>query len=259
MLFQPTRDAYIEALPKRPLRILVGCEFSGRVRDAFIARGHDAISCDLLDTDLPGPHIKGDLLHQLERPWDLIVCFPSCQFLCASGLWRCRPEHDPEGVRWHQREESLRFVRAILNAPNCPRIAVENPNGCISTRLYWDEEYGSFEIRSYAEALAAKGKAKTSLPRSQEIQPYEYGHPESKTTCLWLKNLPLLTPTNVLKIEEHGKWHPDPGIWRWQNQTVSGQSALGENKDGTRWKIRSLTYANIALEMARAWSPDLTL
>jgi hypothetical protein len=262
MLHQPTPAAYLKGLPKRPLRVLVACEFSGRVRDAFIARGHDAISCDLLDTDAPGPHIMGDLIHLLRQPWDLIIGFPPCTYLCASALWRCLPQHDPEGERWHAREDSLRFVRAILNA-NSPRISLENPTGCISTRLYWDEEFGDFEIRSYADALAAKGKHKTSLPASQIVHPHEYGHPESKTTNLWLKNLPLLEPTNILKIEEHGKWHPPangkPGVWRWLNQTVSGQSALGENAQGTRWKIRSLTYQGIADAMAARWSPDLTL
>lgn len=205
---------------------------------------------------MPGPHIKGDLLHHLKQDWDLVVCFPSCQYLCSSGLWRCLPKHDPEGIRWHQKEEALEFVRAIMNC-NAPRIAVENPTGCISTRLYRDDQLGTIEIRSHGDALAAKGRDKTSLPASQVIQPFEFGHPESKTTCLWLKGLPLLEPTDVLKIEEHGRWHADPGVWRWLNQTVSGQSALGENKDGTRWKQRSLTYSNIALTMAARWSPDL--
>jgi hypothetical protein len=254
MLSTPSLSDYQKALPKRPMRVLVACEFSGRVRDAFIARGHDAVSCDLLDTGMPGPHIMGDVLHHLRQPWDLVIGFPPCTYLCSSALWRCLPKHDPEGVRWHSREDALEFVAAIANA-NSPRIAWENPIGCISTRLFWDDIMDEFAIHPPHQTSKAP-----SLPASQVIQPFEFGHPESKSTCLWLQNLPLLEPTNILKIEEHGKWHPPangkPGVWRWLNQTVSGQSLLGEDAAGTRWKRRSLTYQGVADAMAARWSLD---
>lgn len=256
-LRQPSLAEYRKTLPKRPMRILVGCEFSGRVRDAFIARGHDAISCDLLDTDQPGPHIMGDLLYHLQQPWDLIVAFPPCTYLASSQLWRCLPHHDPEGERWHNREESLEFVRNIANA-NSKRICFENPIGCIGTRLVWDDDMEEAVVRSYQEAEEARGKAKTSFPPAQVVQPFEYGHPESKSTCLWLRGLPQLEPTNVLKIEEHGYWHEGEQCWRWQNQTGKGGNKLGENAQGTRWKIRSLTYQGIADAMAERFSLDLT-
>lgn len=254
---QPALEEYRRNLPKRPMHILVACEFSGRVRDRFIARGHDAVSCDLLDTDSPGPHIKGDVVHLLRQPWDLIVAFPPCTFVTSSQLWRCLPHHDPEGERWHLREEALRFNREILNT-NCPRIAMENPVGCISTRLQWDPRLEAFEVRDYHEAEAAKGKAKVTCPPAQIVQPFEYGNPESKSTCLWLKGLPLLTPTNLLDITEHGYYHEGEKCWRWQNQTGKGGNKLGENKDKTRWKIRSLTYSGIADAIAETWSLDLT-
>lgn len=254
----PSLADYRKALPKGPMRILVACEFSGRVRDAFIARGHDAVSCDLLDTDKPGPHVKGDVLHLLKQQWDLVVAFPPCTYVTASQLWRCLPAHDPDGERWHLREESLRFILEVLSA-NTKRLAMENPIGCISTRLYWDEVLEEFAIRSYQEAEEAKGKAKASLAPSQIIRPWEYGHPEAKETCLWLKGLPQLEPTHVLNIEEHGYWHEGEQCWRWLNQTGKGYNKLGETKDKTRWKIRSLTYQGIADAMAERWSLNLTL
>ena len=193
------------------MKVLVACEYSGRVRDAFTARGHEAVSCDLLPSDAPGgEHYQGDVRDILGLGWDLLVAFPPCTYLCSSGLhWNTRR---PE--RAQQTEEALAFVRLLLDAP-VPRVALENPVGCISTRIRKPD---------------------------QVIQPWQFGDPESKTTCLWLKGLPLLRPTNVLPLPPGG---------RWANQTASGQNKLGPSAD--RWKLRSATYPGIAAAMADQW------
>lgn len=140
------------------MRVLVACEFSGIVRDAFIAAGHDAVSCDLLPTERPGPHHQGDVLPLLSQGWDMMIAHPPCTYLCSSGLhWNTRR---PE--RAILTEEALLFVRTLLDAP-IPRIALENPVGCISTRIRKPE---------------------------QIIQPWMFGEDASKGTCLWLKGLP---------------------------------------------------------------------
>jgi len=192
------------------MKVLIGCEFSGTVRDAFKAKGHDAWSCDLLDTKVGGNHIKGDLLKILGDGWDLAIFHPPCTYLCSSGLhWNKRK---PE--RQKQTEQAIDFVRKLLDAP-IERIALENPIGCISTRVRKPD---------------------------QIIQPFQFGHAESKSTCLWLKNLPLLNPTNVLSIPECGYWN---------NQTPSRQNKLGPSDN--RWKLRSITYQGFADAMANQW------
>lgn len=191
------------------MKVLVACEYSGAVRDAFIAEGHDAMSCDLLPTDVPGPHYQGSVLDILDDGWDLMVAHPPCTHLCVSGLhWNNR------GRGWQGTEDALEFFRLLLNA-DIPRIAIENPIGIASTRI---------------------------RPADQTIQPWQFGHPESKATQLWLKGLPLLKPTNILKKPESG---------RWENQTASGQNKLPPSAD--RWKIRSATYQGIAQAMAKQW------
>lgn len=192
------------------MRVLVACEYSGAVRDAFIRRGHEAVSCDLLPTDVPGPHYEGDVKDIIAQGWDLMIAHPPCTYLCSSGLhWNTkRPE------RAAQTEEALEFVQYLLNAP-VERIALENPIGCISSRIRKPD---------------------------QIIQPWQFGHAESKATCLWLKNLPLLVPTNILE---------KPAGGRWDNQTASGQNKLPPSAD--RWKIRSATYAGIAEAIAEQW------
>ena len=196
------------------LRVLVACEYSGAVRDAFSARGFDATSCDLLPTESPGKHIQGDVREIMNRGWDMMIAHPPCTYLCSSGLhWnRRRPE------RAKQTEDALDFVRLLLDAP-IPHIALENPIGCISTRI---------------------------RPPTQTIQPWQFGHAESKATCLWLKNLPKLTPTEIMTKPERGYW---------DNQTPSGQNNLGPSAD--RWKVRSATYAGIASAIAEQWSSFL--
>lgn len=201
------------------MRVLVACEFSGTVRDAFIALGHEAMSCDLLETEAPGPHYKGDVRDVLvPGRWDLMVAHPPCTFLCSSGLhWNTRRNAAGELVypqRVAETEASLDFVRMLLSAP-VPRIALENPIGCISSRIRKPD---------------------------QIIQPFQFGHPESKQTCLWLVGLPKLVPTEVLE---------KPASGYWANQTPSGQNKLGPSDD--RWKERSKTYSGIARAIAAQW------
>jgi len=191
------------------IKILIACERSGVVRDAFNALGHDAWSCDLVDS--PGNHIVGNAISvAVLYRWDMMIAHPPCTYLCSSGLhWnKRRPE------RVSMTEDAVRFVFELMEAP-IHRIAIENPVGCISTRIRKPE---------------------------QIVQPWQFGHPESKATCLWLKNLPPLVHTNVLGLPECGHWN---------NQTPSGQNKLGPSKD--RWMKRSLTYQGIADAMAEQW------
>ena len=193
------------------MKILIACEYSGRVRDAFIARGHDAMSCDLLPTDALGPHYQGDVFDVINDGWDLMVAHPPCTYLSVSGMhWTTRGLRDPQLT-----EDALAFVQRLMDAP-VERIAVENPISVISSRIRKPD---------------------------QIIQPWWFGHDASKKTCLWLKNLPLLTPTDML---------PGDVKTRRGNQTASGQNKLPPSKD--RWKIRSETYQGIANAMAAQWS-----
>jgi hypothetical protein len=192
-------------------RLLVACEYSGRVRDAFAAKGWDAWSCDLLPTDTPGNHYQGPVEDLINKNWDMLIAFPPCTYLCASGMhWTTRGKRDPQLT-----EDALSFVQLLLNAP-IQKIAIENPVGIISTRI---------------------------RKPNCIIQPYQFGHPESKRTCLWLKNLPVLQPTVICE---------KPAAGHWNNQTPSGQNRLGPSSD--RWKERSKTYPGIAAAMALQWS-----
>ena len=195
---------------------MVACEYSGTVRDAFIAAGHDAMSCDLLPTEKPGPHYQGDVRDVLNDGWDLMIAHPDCTYLCSSGLhWNKRVPGRAEKT-----EASLEFVRLLMDAP-IPRIAIENPMGCIGTRI---------------------------KKASQYIHPHEYGHDASKKTGLWLKGLLPLKPTQ--KIEP--RWVNDKP--RWANQTGSGQNKLPPGPD--RWKDRARTYQGWADAMADQWGRD---
>jgi len=185
------------------MRVLVACEFSGIVRDAFIARGHDAMSCDLFPTERTGPHYQGDIRDVLGDGWDLMVAHPPCTHLAVSG------------ARWFslkrtEQAEALAFVRLLLDAP-IPRIALENPVSIISSRIRRPD---------------------------QVIQPWMFGHEESKATCLWLKHLPPLYHTRLMAV-------------RNRNLTPSGQNKLGPSPD--RWRERSRTYPGIAEAMAAQW------
>ena len=180
------------------MKVLVACEYSGRVRDAFIAGGHEAMSCDLLPTDAPGPHYQGDVRDILGDGWDLMVPHPPCTHLAVSG------------ARWfkervQEQAEALGFVRLLMAAP-IPSIAIENPISIISSKIRKPD---------------------------QVIQPWQFGHGETKATCLWLKNLPKLTPTKIVDGRENRIHRMPPSA--------------------DRWKKRSETYQGIASAMAQQW------
>ena len=201
------------------MRVLVACEFSGTVRDAFIREGHEAMSCDLLPSESSGPHHQGDVRNVLGNRWDLMIAHPPCTYLAVSGMhWTTRGMRDPQLT-----EDALGFVRLLMNAP-IKRICVENPVSVISSRIRKPD---------------------------QIIQPYEYGHDASKKTCLWLKNLPKLQPTKMIEprivTTPSGKTAK-----RWGNQCSNyGQDSLPPSPD--RWKLRSATYLGIAEAMAKQW------
>lgn len=195
------------------MRVLVACEHSGIVRDAFAARGHDAWSCDLLPCESGGQHYQCDVLQVLCYGWDLLIAHPPCTYLAVSGMhWTTRGKRDRKLT-----DDALLFARRLLQAPIC-RVAVENPVSIISTKI---------------------------RPPDQVIQPYQFGHDASKKTCLWLKNLPPLRPTSYVPPRLVN------GKPRWSNQTDNGQNKLPPTKD--RWKIRSQTYRGIAEAMASQW------
>ena len=180
------------------MRVLIACEFSGRVRDAFAALGHDAWSCDILPTESPGNHLQEDVLGVLDRGWDLMIAHPPCTHLAVSGARHFK-------YKVTEQADALEFVRALMQAP-IPKIAIENPIGVISSKI---------------------------IKPTQIIQPWQFGHGETKATCLWLTNLPKLVPTNIVE-------------GRAQNI-----HKMPPSKD--RWKLRSLTYPGIASAMAAQW------
>jgi hypothetical protein len=192
------------------MKILIACEFSGIVREAFRERGHEAYSCDLISSELPGHHIINDVYNVIhnpysKRPWDMMIAFPPCTHLAVSG------------ARWFkdkrkEQHDALTFVQMLMNAP-IERICIENPVSIISSVIRKPD---------------------------QIIQPWMFGHRETKTTCLWLKNLPNLTPTDIISSDN-----------RRDNLTPSGQNKLGPSP--TRWKERSRTYTGIAKAMAEQW------
>lgn len=179
------------------MRVLVACEFSGIVRDAFIRHGHDAVSVDLLPSELPGPHIIGDVLEVMSPRWDMMIAFPPCTYLCRSGAWR------HSGTQ--NQRDSLEFVRKLLFS-DINYIALENPVGAISSNI---------------------------RKPTQIIQPWQFGHGETKTTCLWLKNLPILNYTRIVPGRASRVWQEPPHDYRWKN--------------------RSRTLKGIANAMAHQW------
>lgn len=200
------------------MKILIACEYSGKVRDSFRQRGHEAVSCDLLPTDVPGPHYQGDVFDIINDGWDMMIGFPPCTYVCVSGLhWNKKVPG-----RQQKTDEAIEFFKKLLSV-DIPHIALENPVGCLSTYVRKPD---------------------------QIIQPYQFGDDASKKTCLWLKNLPLLRPTKYIEPRIVD------GKPRWSNQTDSGQNNLTPTED--RWKIRSETYTGIANAMADQWSENLT-
>ena len=254
------------------MKVLVACEYSGTVRDAFNAKGHQAFSCDLLPTDVPGRHYTGDVFDIIHQGWDLMIAHPPCTYLSVSGMhWTARGLRDPQLT-----EDALQFVKRLMDAP-IPQICIENPVSVISSRIRKPD---------------------------QIIHPWMFGDDASKKTCLWLKNFSPLRVTNPKKVvppidyqlvttamdceqcecceepyclihnihysdcpcmgptedgvtyvQQDGvlfgtKKNPAPKL-RWGNQTGSGQNKLPPSKD--RWKIRSKTYSGIAQAMAEQW------
>ena len=204
------------------MRVLIACEFSGIVREAFNSiAGVYAISCDLLPAEdgRVDFHYQGDVRDILCDAWDMMIAFPDCTYLCGSGIhWNNR------GRGWEKTEKALQFVQFLLEAP-IERIAIENPVGIISTRIRRPDQY---------------------------IQPYDFGHNASKKTGLWLKGLPRLVATDHVpgRLVE---WPTGSGkiVERWGNQTDSGQNKLAPSE--SRWKDRARTYTGIAQAMADQW------
>ena len=189
----------LEHKTQRKLKVLVACEYSGRVRDAFKSLGHDAWSCDLLPTEQPGQHYQHDVKYIMHRGWDLMIAHPPCTHLAVSG------------ARWfkdkrQEQIDALNFVRDLMDAP-IKYIAIENPISVISSKIRKPD---------------------------QVIQPWQFGHGETKATCLWLKNLPKLKPTNIVEGREGKVWKMPPSP--------------------DRWKARSRTYTGIAEAMANQWT-----
>lgn len=185
------------------MRILIACEYSGVVRDAFAVKGWDAWSCDLLPTERPGLHIQGDVLEHLSDGWDMMIAFPPCTHVASSGA-----RHFAAKRADGRQKEGIDLFMALANACLIPRVGIENPVGIMS-RIYRKPD--------------------------QIIQPWQFGHGETKATCLWLKGLPELTPSNIVSGREHRihKMSPSPD----------------------RWRERSRTYQGIADAMAEQWSP----
>jgi len=206
------------------MKILIACEFSGEVRRAFRALGHDAWSCDLPPaSDGSAHHIEGDALRAIASDvWDMLIAFPPCTYVCGSGMhWNNR------GRGWERTELAVEFFRSLLNC-GVPRIAIENPVGILSTRVRKPD---------------------------QTIQPYEFGEDASKRTCLWLTGLSTLVKDPAHRFPGRMvEWPRGSGrlVERWSNQTDSGQNKLTPSAD--RWAERSLTYPGIARAMASQWA-----
>ena len=196
------------------MKVLVACEFSGVVREAFRKRGHDAWSCDLLPTDVKGPHIQGDVIGQLDKGWDLLVAHPPCTFLTVSAnKWHLPEYKDRFPTREQDRAGAIEFFMLFATC-GIPRIAIENPIGIMSSR--WRKP-------------------------NQVVQPWMFGHMETKATCLWLKGLPCLRPTNNVKAETMALPRNQRMRLHYLPKTVD------------RWKLRSVTYWGIADAMAAQW------
>jgi len=209
------------------MKVLIACEFSGRVRDAFIKRGHDAISCDLLPTEQLGPHYQGDVFDIIDDGWDLMIAFPPCTHLCSSGA-----PHWKEKQKDGRQQQAINFFIRLYKS-NVLSVCCENPSGILSTVWRKPDQY---------------------------IHPYQFGEPFRKRTGLWLKNLPLLKPTNI--INPVANWHDGStrgGLKKDGTRTPSkfptaikiGMCERGTNKN--RWKIRSVTFQGVADAMAEQW------
>ena len=206
------------------MKVLVACEYSGRVRDAFIRGGHEAMSCDLVPTDAPGPHYQGDVMDIINEGWDLLIAFPPCTYLTLTGNKWFKPEFaDRFPERHQQRKDAVDFFMKIANMP-IPKIAIENPIGVMS-KIYRKPD--------------------------QIIQPWQFGFPTTKATCLWLKGLPTLKPTNIVDKGEVVISKSGNRMSKWYYET----SKL-PLKDGARAKARSVTFQGVADAMADQWGTE---
>lgn len=202
------------------MKVLVACEFSGIVRDAFIARGHDAVSCDLIQSERPGPHIQDDVLDHLSEGWDLMIAHPPCQHLASSGArWFTEKRNDG------RQQRAIEFFIRLANA-KIPRKCIENPVGVMSN--FWRKP-------------------------DQIIEPYQFGHAETKKTCLWLDELPALQPSRTVEPDfyrkKDGSYYQDSSGKRYSRiHFCSGRMPAEERR-----KIRSRTYPGIAAAMADQW------
>ena len=191
------------------MKVLIACEYSGVVRDAFTKLGHQAMSCDIIPTDVEGWHYQGNVLDVIGGGWDLMIAHPPCTYISNAGARHLYPNRILNKDRYHKGMEAVEFFMALYNAP-IKMIAIENPT---PSKIF-------------------------GLPNSsQTIQPYQFGHPFQKRTCLWLKNLPLLTPTNIVEHRESTKV-----VGNWFN---------AGGKD--RQKNRAKTFQGIADAMAAQW------
>jgi len=200
------------------MKVLIACEYSGIVRDAFKLQGHDAWSCDILPTEQEGNHIQSDILDILDDNWDLMIAHPPCTYLTVTGNKWFKPEYNKRFPSRHEdRDIAISFFMALINA-NIPKICVENPVGIISSIYQQPTQY---------------------------IHPYQFGDPHAKKTGLWLKNLPKLIPTNIVKPEYYiykdGRRDP---IWHVETMKLPKHE---------RMKARSKTFQGIANAMAKQW------
>ena len=206
------------------MRVLVACEFSGIVRDAFVKNGHYAMSCDLIPSESPGEHHIGNVFDVIDRVWDLMICHPPCTYLTISGNRWFKPEYkDRYPNRPQQRLDAIKFAVDLFNS-KIEKVCMENPAGVLSTQF---------------------------RPPNQYIQPYQFGEPHSKRTGLWLKNLPLLVPTNIVKPEYYvyKDGTKDP-MWHYKSFCFNKEE---------RSKMRSRTFQGIADAMADQWGKQILL
>ncbi len=202
------------------MRILIACEFSGTVRDAFLAKGHNAYSCDIIPSESKHPdddsrHYQCDVMALLKEPWDMIIAHPPCTFMANSGVrWLFGSDEKMNRQRWHNLTEGAKFFN-MFQRVDCPKVCIENPI-----------------MHKHAKALIDKPQY------TQLIQPWQFGHGETKATCLWLKGLPKLKPTDIVEGREQRVWKMSPGP--------------------ERAKERSKFFTGIADAMASQWSDNLS-
>jgi len=200
------------------MRILIACEFSGSVRDEFIKLGHDAISCDLEPTETPGPHYQGDVMDIIDDGWDMMIAFPPCTHLAVSGA-----AHFAKKRADGRQQQGIDFFMSLVNC-NIPKYAIENPVGIMSTNYRKPD---------------------------QIIQPWQFGNEAQKSTCLWLRDLPKLQPTNIVGKGEFFEWK-DGKTGKTKRQPKWFYEAFKKNPT-ERAKIRNKTFPGVAAAMAKQW------